>query len=89
MASNYNGTVNGIDVQEVVALTAVPEGNQKVVKCYAFINKSDQNYIQVATKEHRLQTALELASSKKVEVEVEYNEEGGEKILTRVQLLDR
>ena len=45
------------------------------------------DYIQVTTTYHNLQTALELASLKEVEVEVTYDEGTGE--LSRVRLLDR
>lgn len=80
---NFTGYVNGIDV-----IATLGRG----VRCFAFINKSPSgtNYIQVETEEHRLQTALELASStKNVEVEVTYEDVGGAKVLRRVKLLDR
>lgn len=80
-ASTYQGTVNGIDV------IATP-GQE--VRCLAFINKQpDSDYIQVTTSEHRLQTALESASGRSVEVKVSFSEKGNEKRLTRVRVLDR
>jgi hypothetical protein len=77
---DFQGMVNGIDV---IATPGQP------VRCLAFVTQSSANEIQVTTEIHALQTALELASSKKVRVEVSYDETGGEKKLTRVHLLDR
>ena len=77
---NFRGTISGIDV---IATSGLP------VRCLAFVSQSAQNEIQVTTELHMLQTALELASSKKVPVEVSYEDQGLEKKLTRVQLLDR
>jgi hypothetical protein len=77
---DFQGMVNGIDV---IATPGLP------VRCLAFVTQSSDNEIQVTTEIHALQTALELASSKKIRVEVSYEEAGGEKKLTRVHLLDR
>ena len=78
---DYTGTVSGIDV---IATKGKP------VRCLAFISKKGgSDYVQVVTKLHQLQTALELASSKAVEVEVAFDEKGGQRILRRVRLLDR
>ena len=81
----FEGFVDGIDVQ--VART----GRRKSVTCYAFINEQlgSTNNIQVETEEHDLQTALELASSKEVAVEVDYDVIDGSNTLNRVRLLDR
>lgn len=78
----YTGHVDGIDV-------IATKGQS--VRCLAFITKQPHgtDYIQVETEEHRLQTALELASSNKVEVEVSYDDLSGAKVLRRVRLLDR
>jgi hypothetical protein len=77
---DFSGTVSGIDV------IATPGQH---IRCLAFIRANPQNEIQVTTESHQLQTALELASSKKARVEVSYEEHGQLKKLTRVQLLDR
>jgi len=77
---DFQGLVNGIDV---IATPGQP------VRCLAFVAQSSQNEIQVITEIHALQTALDLASSKKARVEVSYEETSGEKRLTRVHLLDR
>jgi hypothetical protein len=77
---DFVGTVSGIDV---IATPGQP------VRCLAFVSESSQNEIQVTTEIHALQTALELASSKKARVEVSYEDTSGEKKLTRVHLLDR
>lgn len=79
-ADYYRGTVSGIDV---MALGGQP------VKCFAFITQAPTLEIQVVTYESRLQAALELASAKKVEVEVKFIDDGVLKSLTRVRLLDR
>jgi hypothetical protein len=77
----FQGTVSGIDV------IATP--GQRI-RCLAFITAAPQNEIQVTTEMHSLQTALELAASKKCGVEVSYEEDGPtENRLTRVRLLDR
>lgn len=76
----YEGTVNGIDV------IATPGQS---IRCAAFINNKPGQYIQVETSEGRLQTALETANVKNERVEVSYNENGPQKVLTRVRLLDR
>jgi hypothetical protein len=78
--TTYQGTVDGIDVH---AYAAQP------VRCFAFINKQPGDYIQVVTYEPQLQAALELASSKQCEVEVDYEDDGTSKSLLRVRLLDR
>lgn len=80
MADYYQGKVNGIDAQAT-------QGYEP--RCQAFINKDNQNYIQVTTGLHSLQMALELACLKDVEVEVSYEDNNGEKTLTRVRILDR
>ncbi len=80
---DFTGLVNGIDV---IAMPGQP------VRCLAFVTQSPGHEIQVTTELHALQTALELASSKKARVEVSYeeNEENDpENKLTRVHLLDR
>ncbi len=76
----YEGKVNGIDAQATSGLEP---------RCQIFINKDEKNYIQVTTKLQSLQSALELACSKSVKVEVHYDDSSGENILTRVRLLDR
>ena len=78
---DYTGYVDGIDVI----------ATQAPIRCLAFVNKKpgSADYIQVETGEHRLQTALELASSKNVEVEVTYDNIGGANVVRRVRLLDR
>lgn len=78
--NNYTGTVNGIDAQ------ATPGAEPR---CQAFINKGETDYIQVTTGYPNLQSALELASVKGVEVEVTYDDSTPENILTRVRVLDR
>ena len=67
---DYTGYVDGIDV---IATKGQP------VRCLAFVNRQPggSDYIQVETEEHRLQTALELASSRKVEAEVSFDDGGG------------
>lgn len=77
---NYIGRVNGIDAQ-------LDEKMQTV--CYAFINMDRDNYLQVTTKSNSLQSALELACLKDVEVEVTFDETGNTNQLTRVRILDR
>lgn len=76
----YQGKVNGVDAQATPGLEP---------RCQIFINKDAKNYIQVTTKLHSLQSALELACIKHVEVEVHYDDTTGENILTRVRVLDR
>ncbi len=76
----YIGKVNGIDVQATPGLPT---------RCQAFINVDILNYIQVTTTYHSLQTALELACIKEVEVEVYYDDSTPENTLTRVRVLDR
>lgn len=78
--NTYQGSVNGLDTQATKGL---------LPRCQIFINQSPQDYIQVTTAEHSLQTALELACIKDVLVEVSYYEESGVNVLTRVRLLDR
>jgi hypothetical protein len=83
---DFTGTVSGVDV---IATPGLP------VRCLAFVSRDAQNEIQVVTELQQLQTALELAShlrlpnGKKVPVEVSFVEQGGEKKLTRVHILDR
>ncbi len=77
---NYTGRVNGIDAQVTSGLAP---------RCQAFINVDDQNYIQVTATSHTLQTALELACCKNLEVEVTYDDSTTENSLARVRLLDR
>jgi hypothetical protein len=77
---SYRGTVDGIDVHAF--------GGQPV-RCFAFVNQTENDYIQIVTYEARVQSALELASSKKCEVEVSYEDDGTYKIGFRVRLLDR
>ena len=77
---DFQGLVSGIDV------IATPG---QIVRCLAFISKTPQSEIQVTTDVHALQTVLELASSRKIRVEVSYEESGQENKLTRVRLLDR
>jgi hypothetical protein len=76
----FEGMVTGIDVTV---------RSSKPTICLAFISPGTKDEIQVRTEIHSLQTVLELASSKKVRVEVYYEESGEEKTLTRVRLLDR
>jgi len=82
MTMNYTGYVDGIDV---IATSGQP------LRCLAFITRQPggTDSIQVETEAHALQTALELACSKGVEVEVDYDETGGPNVLRRVRLLDR
>lgn len=77
---DFRGTVDGIDIH---AFSGQP------VRCFAFVNQDGHDTIQVITDDTRLQSALELASSKKCEVEVSFEEDGTHKILRRVRLLDR
>lgn len=77
---NYTGKVNGIDSQ---AIQGQPQ------RCQAFVNKSNDKYIQVTTYSHSLQTTLETACLLNVEVEVTYNENNSENIIERIRLLDR
>ena len=77
---NFDGKVSGIDV-------IVTPGQP--VRCVAYVTQTPKNEIQVTTELHALQTALELASSKEVRVEVSYDEQGPEKKLSRVRVLDR
>jgi hypothetical protein len=79
-AQSYSGTVNGIDVHAFVG---------QPIRCFAFINQTPEDYIQVITYESRVQSALELASSKNSEVEVSYEDDGVYKIALRVRQLDR
>jgi hypothetical protein len=79
----YEGYVSGIDV-------IATEG--KPVVCLAFISKEKPpgpDEIQVAALEARLQSALESASVRGMKVEVSYVEKDGQKVLTRVRILDR
>ena len=76
---NYKGTVNGIDVHLNAGIPS---------KCFAFIKSNNGQYVQVVTFSRSLQTVLELACSKNLEVEVTYDD-AIEKILTRVRILDR
>lgn len=77
--SDFRGNVSGIDV---IATPGLP------LRCLAFIG-GDAEEIQVATDIHALQTALELAAMLQVPVEVSFDEQGPEKKLKRVRLLDR
>jgi hypothetical protein len=74
------GTVSGIDV------IATPG---KPVRFFAFVKPNVGEEIQVTAELHQLQTALELASSKQVEVEVTFEKSGPENKLNRVRLMDR
>lgn len=61
-------------------------------RCLAFISPEKRgggDEIQVETENPMLQSALETASIKGVQVEVTYDENGGSKELKRVRLLDR
>jgi hypothetical protein len=75
----FNGLVSGIDVIATPGLK---------LRCLAIIGNATRE-IQVETEQHALQTALELASCSKSEVEVSYEESGPAKSLLRVRLLDR
>jgi hypothetical protein len=81
---NYTGYISGLDI------IATPG---KPIVCLAFVSKKpggDIGEIQVRTEQHQLQTALELATEKGMKVAVTYTETTPpQKILTRVQLLDR
>jgi hypothetical protein len=77
---DFVGKVSGLDV---IATPGQP------LRCLAFVTSTSQDEIQVTTGLHPLQTALELATSTKVRVQVSYEEHGQEKTLTRVHLLDR
>ena len=77
---DYRGHVNNIDV-------FAPD--DEPIRCYAIIGQDKDDYVQVTAIYHQLQTALELASAKNVEVEVSYIERDDQKILQRVRLLDR
>lgn len=77
--ATFTGSVSGIDV------IATPGLN---LRCLAFIGKTGEE-IQVETEQHALQTALEVASCTKSEVEVSYDEAGPAKSLLRVRILDR
>ena len=76
---NYQGRVNGIDAQATPGLKP---------RCQAYI-VNDRSQIQVSTSHYNLQSALECASKKGVEVEVTYDDSTPENILARVRLLDR
>lgn len=78
--TNYRGRVNGIDAQATKGLEP---------RCQAFINKENKTYIQVTTKHQSLQSALELACLKDLEVVVTFEDIDVEKTLTRVQIIDR
>lgn len=75
----FSGPVSGIDVIATPGLK---------LRCLATIGRPAKE-MQVQTEEHALQTALELASCKKVDVEVSYEASGPTKTLLRVRLLDR
>lgn len=75
----FSGRVSGIDVIATPGLE---------LRCLAIIGEPPDER-QVETKQHALQTALELASSKGCEVEVSYEKAGASKSLARVKLLDR
>jgi len=79
-SGDFRGTVDGIDVHAF--------GGQPV-RCFAFVNQDGNDTIQVVAYEPRLQSALELASSKKCEVEVAFEDDGTHKVVLRVRLLDR
>jgi hypothetical protein len=77
--TDYQGLVSGIDVIQHADRT----------QCFAFINRPNQEgeYIQVSTINHHLQTALETASLKNVEITDD--DLLGTNELTRVRILDR
>ena len=79
--TSARGYVDGIDVH---AFQGQP------VRCFAFINQPGaEDTVQVIALEGRIQSALELASSKKCEVEVEFVDDQSHKVAIRVRLLDR
>jgi hypothetical protein len=80
MPDSFQGMVDGIDV---LALEGQP------VRCFAILNNPPKDPFQIVVYEPRLQSALELASVKKSEVEVEFKDDGTFKVATRVRLLDR
>ena len=76
---DYKGYVRGIDV---VATQDEP------VSCFALIGYDESDYIQVRALYPQLQTALQLASAKNVEVEVSYVEQDNQRIVERVRFMD-
>ena len=80
MEDTFLGTVDGIDVH---ALEGQP------VRCFAILNSPGRDPFQIVAYEPRLQSALELASAKKCEVEVSFKDDGTLKVAIRVRLLDR
>jgi hypothetical protein len=77
---DFQGKVSGVDV---IATPSLP------IRCLAFVTAGGgTNEIQVTALEARLQSALELASAKDVEVEVTYDNSNPANELTRVRLLD-
>lgn len=80
MPSNAQGFVSGLDV---IAALGEP------TKFLAFVGDDRSSEIQVESELHSLQTAMETAILRNYRVEVSYVPVGQQKILTRVQLLDR
>jgi hypothetical protein len=76
---SFIGLVSGIDVIATPGLKT---------RCLAIIGTPDEE-IQVETRKHSLQTALETACCTKCQVEVSYEQAGPLKVLLRVRLLDR
>jgi hypothetical protein len=79
----FEGFVSGIDV---IAISGNP------VVCTAFVSKGmpgGMEEVQVTVPDHRLQTVLESAASRRTQVEITYIDKDGVKILTRVRMLDR
>jgi hypothetical protein len=83
--ATYRGTVTGIEVS--VTTPYVLPGTS-LVRCIAQINQKGDS-IKVVAIEPRLQSVLESAWARGVEVEVTYVDTLHEKRLSRVQILDK
>jgi len=85
----YRGTVSGIEVTAAASPDIFP--SRGTDRCTAIINPKQPvpAPLLVVATEHRLQTVLESASARGVEVEVMYMEKNGENVLWRVSILDR
>jgi len=92
--TSFHGFVNGIDVGGTPWHFSGSSEPKFIglIKCWAFISRDKPGgkpEIHVVTTEPRLQTALELAAAKGVQVIVDYYEVKGENRISRVRLLDR
>jgi hypothetical protein len=85
----FRGVVNGIDV--MAAAPNIYNSGLLAEYCSAYVNSKQPGAgtIQVVTSEHRLQTVLESAAARGVEVEVTYFVRNDKNVLTRVRMLDR